>query len=46
VSTRTGFYVGASIEKLSSYKQQCYGRVATIKMDDGLGLHFGIITRF
>ena len=46
VSTRTGFYVGAVYEKLSNYKQQAYGRVASVKMDDGVGLHFGIMTRF
>jgi len=46
LTTRTGFYVGAVCEKLSNYQQQAYGRVATVKMDDGIGLHFGIMTRF
>ena len=46
ISTRTGFYAGLVFEKLSSYSQQYAGRVATIKMDDGIGFHFGIITRF
>jgi hypothetical protein len=46
ISTRTGFYVGAVCEKLANYTQKAYERVATVKMDSGIGLHFGIMTRF
>jgi len=49
ISTHTGFYAGLVFEKLSNYTQQSQQyawRVATVKMDDGLGAHFGIITRF
>ncbi|MDF9834364.1 hypothetical protein M2103_002612 [Ereboglobus sp. PH5-5] len=45
-STRTGFYAGVAYERLNSYKQDLHGRNANIKMDNGLGFRFGIITRF
>ena len=43
---RTGFYVGAVYEKLGSYKQEAFGRTATVKLTNGLGFRIGIITRF
>jgi len=46
VTTRTGFYAGAVYEKLGAYTQQVHGRVATVRIDDKVGFHFGIITRF
>jgi len=46
LTTRTGFYAGAVYEKIGSYKQENYDRVASVKMDNGVGFHFGIITRF
>jgi len=46
VSTRTGFYLGALYEKLGKYKQQVLGREATVKISNGGGLRFGIMTRF
>ncbi len=46
VSTRTGFYAGAAYERLGSYSQSFNGRKASVKMDNGLGWRFGIMTRF
>jgi hypothetical protein len=46
LTTRTGFYAGASYERLNSYTQTFHERKAHVKMDTGLGLRFGIITRF
>lgn len=46
VSTRTGFFAGAAYEHLGSYKQVLNGRRATVKMDNGLGWRFGLMTRF
>jgi len=46
LTTRTGFYAGVTYEKLSKYKQGVYGREATVNMTNGLGVRFGIMTRF
>lgn len=45
-TTRTGFFGGIGYERLGSYTQTLHGRTATVKMDNGLGWRFGIITRF
>lgn len=46
VSTKTGFFGGLGYEKLGNYTQKAYDRTATVKMDNGLGFRFGLITRF
>lgn len=46
LTTRTGFYAGLAYEKLGKYEQTFDQRKASIKMDNGLGWRFGIITRF
>lgn len=46
LSTRTGFYAGVAYERLGSYDQKFNGRKASVKMDNGLGLRFGVMTRF
>ncbi|HEY0945531.1 MAG TPA: hypothetical protein VGD81_09700 [Opitutaceae bacterium] len=46
LTERTGFYAGATYENLGDYEQVLNGRTAEVELSSGIGLRFGITTRF
>lgn len=46
LTERTGFYAGATYENLGDYEQVLNGRTADVELSSGLGVRFGLITRF
>ncbi len=46
LTSRTGFFLGATFEKLGKYEQVVSNRTADVEIGGNAGLRFGITTRF